>query len=219
MLFTIILVMFTSWPFAWTTDTNLTKWCQQENITPAQIVSEFAVLDSILAVEQRKAWSTAHDDDTVYHSHASLSNFGMTVAEFNSGHGIRLPQTPIIANPDCRIYFSHRNRQRELDTCPTLSVSIYITTRITDMPMATAQRCLTTGQTTYQFQTETGTLEYNQASEYIELRTYADTTKQRFILWTATPVDPSDTLPAELSVATPPDSVCLPANKAGCEPH
>ncbi len=214
MFFTILVVSVLAFPLSWTSDTNLTAWCQQENITPAQIMDEFAVLDSILAVEQRQAWSTASGDDTVYHSHSSLANLGMTVSEFNSIHSVRLPHTPITTNPDCRVYFSRRTHSQDLDTCPTLNVSVYVVTRMTDMPMVNARRCLTNGQTIYEFQTETGTLEYNQTSQCVELLTYGSAAKQRFILWSAYPLNASDTIPAK-----PSDSICLPTNKASCEPH
>ncbi|MFH1207017.1 MAG: hypothetical protein V1668_00215 [Patescibacteria group bacterium] len=188
MFLTIIAVCILSWPTSWIADTNLTDWCAQENITPENIISAFAVLDSILATEQRKAPD--------YDSHASLRNLGTTVSEFNRIHDVRLPQTPITADPDCRIYFAYAPHSMQPDTCPTLNTSIYVTTRVTNMPMVIAQRCLATGQTTYQFLTETGMLEYSQAGQYMKLQTYNGVEKHRYIIWSVPPLSPYDTMTA-----------------------
>lgn len=222
MLFTIMISACLSLPSTVAMDTNLTAWCEQEHISIAQIANEFAVLDSILAIERRQyaldsTRAAKNDSSAPHHFHGLGEDFGETVDHYNQMHGGRLPHTAIINNPDCRIFFAYQRRPMDPDTCPKLSASIYIISQMTNMPMVRAERCTWSGLTTYTYMTENGMLRYDQSGERIELWTYDGKVRQHFIIWMA---NSADTLPATTPLGlSPVDSLTTLPGRSSGEPR
>jgi len=200
--FTILTCIVCLWPMPWVADTNLSTWCAHDNISPRQIFEEFAVLDTILSIEQRQMRGFDSHFNIRINVPTTTNDKDSTKKQFGTYeylHKRILPRTSLTMDSTCRLFFAARDKISKDDSCATLAVSLYSIRQMNNMPMVRLVLCRETGCKTYKFITEHGqlVLVIDGMSQTVVL--YTD--HQRLLLWTNLPIEPADTM---APVSTPP---------------
>lgn len=190
-------------PPSWTADTTLGTWCSSQGLSPAQVLQEFAAVDSVVVAEQR--YQANHG---VYVVCSPWQNFGKTVAEFNAALNVRLPATLLSADTASRIVFAVVSPFDAADTCTTLHATLYSTRSQYNLPAATREDCRESGRSSYRFVTDSGTLIVDGDSHRVTLFDCRVEPTKLVVLF------------QEAAGSTAPiDSVCSPAATAPCGPR